>query len=444
MEEIFKAYDIRGVYPEEINETIMQRIGFAYASYLNKKNIVIGHDMRNSSPALSKAFSDGVRAFGSDVFDIGLSTTPMLYSAIIDGNYDGGAMITASHLEGQFNGVKLCRQKAIPLSGVDGLPEIKNIYTKTQNISGIKTGNIKQVDFLNRYLDKVSEFIKPVKPLKIVVDAGNGMGGLDTPKLFEKFPNCQFIPMYMNLDGNFPHHTPNPVIPENTAELQKRVIEEKADLGFAFDGDADRCGFVDGNGERVPADFIIPILSEYFLKYNPGATILYDLRSSKIVPEQITTLGGNPIITRVGHSFIKEKMREVNAIFAGELSGHYYYSEMGFIDSGILSMITMLNLLTINLSPLSKLVKGLNKYARLDETNFNVKDTKQLFAELEKTYSDAKKEHIDGLSVDYHNWWFNLRESNTEPVVRLVMGAANNTILEKEKTTLLKIINKYK
>lgn len=444
MEEIFKAYDIRGVYPEEINETIMEKIGFAYASYLNKKSIVIGHDMRNSSPALSKAFSDGVRAFGSDVFDIGLATTPMLYSAIIDGSYDGGAMITASHLEGQFNGVKLCRQKAIPLSGVDGLPEIKTIYTNTQKIPSGKTGDIKQLDFLNRYLEKVSEFIKPVEPLKIVVDAGNGMGGLDTPKLFEKFPNCQFIPMYMHLDGNFPHHTPNPSIPENTTELQKKVIEEKADLGFAFDGDADRCGFVDENGERVPADLIIPILSEYFLRNNPGATILYDLRSSKIVPERIKELGGNPVITRVGHSFIKEKMREVNAIFAGELSGHYYYSEMGYIDSGILSMITMLNLLTINPSPLSKLVQNLNKYARLEETNFHVKNSKLLFTQLETIYHSAKIEHLDGLSVEYSDWWFNLRESNTEPVVRLVMGAVNNSILEKEKAVLLNTINKYK
>jgi phosphomannomutase len=441
---IFKAYDIRGLYPDEIDEETMGRIGFAFARYLKKDRIVIGHDMRDSSPELNIAFSEGIRACGADVTDIKLATTPMLYSAIIDGAFDGGAMITASHLPAHYNGVKLCRDKAIPLSGADGLPEVETLFRETSHVRAGGKGRHHQMAFLNRYLEKLAGFVESPESRRIVVDAGNGMGGLDTPLLFQRFTNFQFIPMYMQPDGDFPHHVPNPALPENTAELQKRVIAEKADLGIAFDGDGDRCGFIDEKGQRVPADLVIAILAEYFLRRKPGATILYDLRASRTVPERIRELDGNPVKTRVGHSFIKEKMREVNAIFAGELSGHYYYQEMGVIDSGILSMIIMLNLLTVKREPLSRLGCRLQKYARLDETSFPVRDSRELFRTLEQAYRNGRIEHLDGLLVEYDVWWFNLRESHTEPVVRLVIEADDQSTLEREKVRLLGIIDQYK
>jgi phosphomannomutase len=440
---IFEAYDIRGTYPQEIDGEKARGIGLAFARYLDKKRVVIGHDMRDSSPELNQALSEGLRADGVEVTDIGLATTPMLYTAIIDGKFDGGVMVTASHLPAQYNGLKLCREKAIPLSEADGLPEVEALFRKTPTVPAAIDGQPRQLDFLGRYLEILVPFEETPEPLRIVADAGNGMGGLDTPHLFEHYPQYDFIPMYMQPDGDFPHHVPNPSIPENTAELQQRVVAEKADLGIAFDGDCDRCGFVDETGARVPADLVIAVLAEYFLKKTPGATVLYDLRASRAVPERIRQLGGNPVKTRVGHSFIKEKMREENAVFAGELSGHYYYREAGFIDSGILSMISMLNLLAQKKAPLSQLVHPLQKYAQSGEINLHVHDNQRLFQELESTYQDGQQEHLDGLSIEYPDWWFNLRESHTEPLVRLVIEADDQPRLQQEKTRLLKIISKY-
>jgi phosphomannomutase len=438
---IFEAYDIRGLYPEEINADIVKKIGFAFAQFLGKGQIVIGHDMREASLGLSSAFAEGATSFGTDVVDVGLSTTPMLYYAIVDGGYDGGAMITASHLPSQYNGIKLCREKAIPLSGEAGLPEVEELTGQIGELPP-EQGDYTRIDFLGHYVDKLTEFMEHPKPLKIVVDAGNGMGGLDTPRLFGRLPEYEFIPMYMEADGHFPNHVPNPVLPSTTEELQERVVAEQADLGIAFDGDCDRCGFVDENGERISADLIIAVLAEYFLQKEPGATILYDLRASRAVPERIAELGGKPVKTRVGHSFIKRKMREENAIFAGELSGHYYYRELGFIDSGILSMISMLNLLALKETPISQLVQPLSKYAQSGEINIQVSDKQKLLEVVEAAYSGGKQEHLDGLTVEYASWWFNLRESHTESVVRLVMEANNEATLQREQRKLLELINK--
>jgi len=440
---IFKAYDIRGTYPDEIDEDIVRAIGYAFAQYLTEEHIVVGHDMRDSSPSLNAAFTEGVLAYGTDVTDIGLATTPMLYSAIIDGGFDGGAMITASHLPAQYNGIKLCREKAIPLSGAQGLPDVERLYEAITGLPGEMAGLRHTTEFLDRYLDMLVPFVEHDDEVEIVIDAGNGMGGLDTPHLLDRLPHVQADRMYFEPDGEFPHHVPNPAEPENTAELQRRVVDAGAALGFAFDGDCDRCGFVDEHGERVPADLVIAILAEYFLARQPGATILYDLRSSRAVAERITELGGKPVKTRVGHSFIKEKMREVDATFAGELSGHYYYKEMGFIDSGILSMITMLELLIEKKAPLGTLVASLRKYAQSGEINIHVTDSAKLLDELESIYADGTVEHLDGLSVEYPTWWFNLRESNTEPVVRLVMEADDEPTLQKEKAKIMEIIGRY-
>jgi phosphomannomutase len=438
---IFKAYDIRGLYPDEIDEKIAARIGFAFARFLEGSHIVIGRDMRDSSLALSKAFADGVLSAGTDVYDVGMATTPMLYYAIIDGKFDGGAMISASHLGAQYNGIKLCRQQAIPLSGDSGLPEVERLTGQADELPA-KTGSHHALDFLESYVGALTQFLEDPRPFKIVVDAGNGMGGLDAPLFFDYFPEYKVVPMYMEIDGGFPNHVPNPAIAANTQALQQRVLAEGADVGVAFDGDGDRCGFIDEQGNRVPADLVIAVLAEYFLHKQPGATILYDLRASRVVPERIRELGGNPVMTRVGHSYIKQKMREVDGIFAGELSGHYYYQEMGTIDSGILSMISMLNVLALKDVPLSQIIRPLQKYARSGEINVEVQDAKQVFQALEETYADGEQTHLDGLTVTYPHWWFNLRESHTEPVVRLVVEAEDEETLQKEQDRLLSIIKK--
>jgi phosphomannomutase len=438
---IFKAYDVRGLYPTEINEETAERIGFAFSRFLMGSRIVIGRDMRDSSLALSKAFADGILSSGTDVYDVGMATTPMLYYAIIDGKFDGGAMISASHLGAQYNGIKLCRQQAIPLSADAGLPEVESLTGQVAKLP-VKTGHYHTFDFLERYIDALTQFLENPQPLKIVVDAGNGMGGLDTPLFFAHFPDYRVVPMYMEIDGGFPNHVPNPAMAANTRALQRRVMVEKADVGIAFDGDGDRCGFVDEQGNRVPADLVIAVLAEYFLHREPAATILYDLRASRVVPERIRELGGSPVITRVGHSYIKQKMREVNGVFAGELSGHYYYQEMGFIDSGILSMISMLNVLALKGIPLSHIIRPLQKYARSGEINVKVQDAKQVFRDLEGAYYDGQQMHLDGLTVVYPHWWFNLRESHTEPVVRLVVEAENEETLQREQGRLLTIIKK--
>jgi phosphomannomutase len=438
---IFKAYDIRGLYPDEISERTVEKIGFAFARFLKGSHIVIGRDMRDSSLALSLSFADGVLSAGTDVHDVGMATTPMLYYAIIDGKFDGGAMISASHLGAQYNGIKLCRQQAIPLSGDSGLPEVESLTSQVTELPS-KTGHYRTFDFLGRYVDTLARFLENPRPLKIVVDAGNGMGGLDAPLFFARFPDYQIVPMFMEIDGDFPNHVPNPAIAANTRALQQRVLAENADVGIAFDGDGDRCGFVDEQGNRVPADLVIAVLAEYFLHKRPGATILYDLRASRVVPERIRELGGNPVMTRVGHSYIKQKMREVDGIFAGELSGHYYYQEMGTIDSGILSMISMLNVLALKQVPLSQIIRPLQKYARSGEINVEVQDAKRVFRDLEEAYRDGEQTHLDGLTVTYPHWWFNLRKSHTEPVVRLVVEAENEEVLQGEQDRLLAIIKK--
>jgi len=442
MGNIFKAYDIRGLYPDELNEAIAGRIGAAFIHLLNARRIVVGRDMRLSSPTLTEAFIKGAIKAGAQVADLGMTTTPLLYYAINEGGFDGGAMVTASHLPAQFNGFKLCREKAIPLSGDHGLPALKRLVREgpSQASKDTPEGSLQEINILDSYLDKLSTFVHPPHPLKVAVDAGNGMAGLDVPVLFKRFPVWKFIPMYMDPDGRFPHHIPNPLLPATTRELQVMVLKKRSDIGVAFDGDADRCGFIDEKGKRIPEDLVTALIAGFLLVKNPGATILYDLRSSRIVPETITRLGGKAIRCRVGHAFIKAQMRKEDALFAGELSGHYYYRDMGFTDNGILSMIQMMNLLSLKRVPLSQLVKPLRKYYSSGEINMHVKYKDAVFAALEAKYKDAGKDYLDGLTVEYSDWWFNLRASNTEPVIRLNLEANDRKTMEEKRNEILKII----
>jgi phosphomannomutase len=441
---IFKAYDIRGSYPDELNEQMAQRIGAGFTDLLKAHRIVVGRDMRLSSPSLSQAFIEGAMTPGASVMDMGMVTTPMLYYAIIEGKFDGGAMVTASHLPREMNGFKLCREKAIPLSGDEGLPALESLVTERlpELPSQISPGSCRKIDFLNRYVDTLSTFVHNPKPLKIVVDAGNGMVGPEVQLLFQKVPVWQLIPMYMEPDGRFPHHVPNPLLKYTTRDLENTVVKERADVGVAFDGDADRCGFVDDRGERVPEDLVTALIGEFFLAKKAGITILYDLRSSRIVPETITRLKGRAVRCRVGHAFIKTKMREEDAWFAGELSGHYYYRDMGFADNAMLTMIHVLNFLSLKGQPLSDLIRPLKKYYSTGEVNLRVKDKEAVFALLESAYKDARKDHLDGLTVEYDSWWFNLRASNTEPLVRLNLEANESSIMEEKKGEVLELIGR--
>jgi len=442
MGDIFKAYDIRGSYPAELDESTAWEIGAAFVTLLNGRNIVLGRDMRLSSTALAKAFIKGTIDSGASVTDIGMVTTPMLYYAIIDGNFDSGAMVTASHLPAVINGFKLCQKNAIPLSGANGLPALEKLvreklFERSRNASA---GSYRKLNLLGRYVDKLSSFVHNPKPLRVVVDAGNGMSGQEVSALFKKFPTWDLIPMYMKPDGRFPHHVANPLIASTTVDLQKRVLKEKANIGVAFDGDADRCGFIDEKGERISEDLITALIAESFLAKNPGATILYDLRSSRVVSETISRLGGKPARCRVGHAFIKEQMRKENAVFAGELSGHYYYRDVGFTDNAIFTMIWMLNFLSLKNVPLSLLIEPLRKYRSTGEINMQIEDKESVFTSLEKFYGDATKDHLDGLTIQYESWWFNLRSSNTEPVIRLNMEADNLNVLDEKKKEVLRII----
>jgi phosphomannomutase len=439
---IFKAYDIRGSYPDELDEAMAKKIGAAFIQLLDAQRIVIGRDMRLSASTLAKAFIEGATFARASVTDIGMVTTPLLYYAIIEGRFGGGVMVTASHLPGGMNGLKLCREEAIPLSGDQGLPELERLVQAKPHVQGSHNagGSCEEVDMSERYVEKLSTFVHSPRPLKIVVDAGNGMAGPEVLGLCKRVPLWQLVPLYMEPDGKFPHHIANPLLPEATHDLQALVRRERADIGVAFDGDADRCGFIDEQGERIPEDLVTALIAEFLLTKEPGATILYDLRSSRVVPETISRLGGKAVRTRVGHAFIKATMREVNALFAGELSGHYYYRDMGFTDNGIFTMIQMLNFLSLKKMPLSKLIRPLQTYYATGEININVRDKDAVFAALEARYTDARKDYLDGLTIAYDTWWFNLRASNTEPLMRLNLEANDRTTEEEKKKEILETI----
>lgn len=442
MSGIFKAYDIRGSYPDELNEGIAKRIGEEFIRLLNAGRIVVGRDMRLSSFVLRQAFVEGAITAGASVMDLGMVTTPMLYYAIIAEKFDGGAMVTASHLPGGMNGFKLCRENAIPLSGERGLPALELLINQKLPRRQVRSPAVsyQEIDFLRNYVSKLNTFVHRPKPLKIVVDAGNGIAGPEVELLFKTVPAWELIPMYMEPDGHFPHHIPNPLLPDATSDLEAAVTRERADVGVVFDGDADRCGFIDEKGERVPEDLVTALISEFLLAKNPGATILYDLRSSRIVPEIISRFGGRAVRCRVGHAFIKTKMSEQQAEFAGELSGHYYYKEMGYTDNAMLTMILMLNYLSFKEQKLSDLVRPLSKYHSTGEINLQVRNKGAVFALLERNYRDAKKDHLDGLTVEYDSWWFNLRASNTEPVVRLNLEANKLIAMEQKKKEVMEYI----
>ncbi|MDP8217867.1 MAG: phosphomannomutase/phosphoglucomutase [Candidatus Theseobacter exili] len=441
---IFKAYDIRGVFGKDLDADDAYKIGLAIASVIGRKPIAAGHDMRESYKDLFPKLVDGLTDGGADVYDVGLIETPMFNFAAVHLNTNGCVMVTASHNPAQYNGFKLCRKDAIPVSYDTGIAEIERIvkHETVESLKAEKKGNVTEFDIKEAYADHVKSFIKKISPLKIAVDAGNGMAGMTVPLVTKDLP-LDIKPLFFKLDGSFPNHEANPLKPENLVDLQKKVLEENADFGVAFDGDADRVMFVDEKGDTISADLTGCLIAMEFLKNNPGEKILYDLRSSKILPEIVKEHGGISKMCRVGHAFIKRQLREENGIFASELSGHYYFRDNFFTDSALIAFFMIVNLVSSEKKPLSSLIKPLKKYYATGEINSRVSDPDSKMNEAEEAYGKGGTAyHLDGLSIDFGDWWFNIRKSNTEPVLRLNLEATSEKNMIHMRDDILKLIRR--
>lgn len=446
-EKIFKAYDIRGVYPVDINEEAVYKIGRAFVQFLGAKNIVVGCDIRESSPSLFAELKRGIIEAGANVYDLGIVTTPMLYHASGKLEVDGGIILTASHNPGEWNGLKLCRKNAVPVGENSGMLEVKKIVLENDFKEVEKKGEIIEKDIKSEYLDYFSSFMNlGEKKFKVVVDCANAMGILEL-EVYKRFAkNIELVAIYDNFDSSFPNHEANPLKTETLADLQKKVVEEKADLGIAYDGDADRVGFVNEKGEIIPMDITTALISKIILEKKPGATILYDLRSSMAVKEIIEENGGISKPCRVGHALIKKQMREMEAIFAGELSGHYYFLENFLAEAGSLPAIYLLNLMAKTGQTISEITKDAIRYYHSGEINSEVSDKDKIMETLKEKYADGEFNDLDGIKISFWNnekgsrWWFNVRPSNTEPVLRLNLEADNEKLMQEKRDAILEII----
>ena len=444
---IFKAYDIRGIVPEELNEQIAERVGMAFVKLLEEegicpKTVVASRDMRTSSLELFEALSKGIASMGVDVIDIGQSSTDMFYFVCGTLNLPGIA-ITASHNPKQYNGFKMIKQMPYAIGKGQGMERIQELAMSGDLASiGDKTGTITQKDVREEFIKKILSFIdvSRIKPLKVVIDCGNGMAGPYIEHL-EKFLPIKIIPMYFEPDGTFPNHPADPLEKANRAELEKRAVTEGGDLGIAFDGDVDRCFFIDDTGEFVSGDFLTAVLAERFLKKFPGGKIIYDLRASDVVPDTVEKLGGRPLINRVGHAYIKRRMIEEGAVFAGEVTGHYYFKNFFNADSGLIPALLILEMLSEENKKFSEILKPLReKYFISGEINSKVNDVKAMLQKIETIYKAGEIEKIDGISARFADWRFNVRGSNTEPLIRLNLEAKTKEKMEQKRDEVLQII----
>jgi phosphomannomutase len=443
---IFKAYDIRGLYSGEINETVAQAIGQGFAAYLKASRVGVSRDMRVSSPAIAAAFIHGVRMQGTDVVDYGMLPTDAMYFGVANDHLEGGAQITASHNPKQYNGIKMVRAEALPLSGDAGIGDIRDLIVEDRLPPPAATpGGLTSRDVVGPYVEKVMSFIDPaiIKPFNVVLDAGSGMAGLIAPRLFDRLP-CRTTRLCFQIDGTFPNHEANPLIEENRRDITEEVIRQKADIGIAWDGDADRCFFIDGSGEFISGDFITALLAEAFLlKYGPQ-TIIYDLRASHAVRDTVATYGGRALMNRVGHAFIKQRMRQEDGIFAGEVTGHYYFRDFYYADNGFIPALLILELMSKKNQSLRDLLQPFReRYFISGEINTKVAsmdDVPKKLAALEARYKDAEIARLDGTSIDYPDWHCNVRGSNTEPLLRLNLEAATPELMEKKRDEVLSVI----
>jgi phosphomannomutase len=444
--DIFKAYDIRGVYPHEFNETAAEQIGRAFVAHLGAHRIAVGRDMRLSSPALAEAFIAGALRQGADVVDYGLIGTDMLYCAVIQDDHDGGVEITASHNPKQYNGIKLVGRSAVPLSGDAGISDIRDmILGSAVPPPPPAPGARSEADILERYLPHVLSFIdlEAITPFRLVLDAGSGMAGVVAPRLFDGLP-CTTTRLCFDIDGTFPNHEANPLIEANRRDLVAAVVDTGADAGIAWDGDADRCFFVDGEGGFVPGDFVTALLAEAFLLKQPGATIVYDVRASHAVPDLVAERGGTALMNRVGHAFFKQRMRDVGAVFGGEVTGHYYFRENGFADNGFIPALLILELMSKRKATLAELLAPLRtRYFISGEINTHLESADMVAAKLDELaahYADGSQHRMDGLSVDYADWHFNVRPSNTEPLLRLNLEGSTPDLMAAKRDEVLALI----
>ncbi len=438
---VFKAYDVRGVYPTEMDEDGAYRIARAYADHFEPRAVAVGHDMRLSSPSVYAAVVDGVADAGSDVVQLGLVGTEMLYHAVSELELDGGICVTASHNPKQYTGMKIVRRGALPVGGDSGLAEIRARAEAGFGEIG-NHGAVRAEDVWPSFVEKVLSFVDvaAIRPLRVVVDAANGMAGVMLPPVLERLPQLDVVRCYFEPDGSFPNHEPNPLLPENREFIVAEVQEQSADLGVAYDGDADRCFFVDDAGEFVPGDFVTALLAEAVLAKEPGEKVIYDVRASWAVPETIERAGGTPLMNRVGHAFIKQRMRAEDAVFAGEVSAHYYFREFSQADTGVVPFLVLLELLSRSGTTLSRLLRPYReRFFLTGEINTPVADVPLKLQELKERYAaeGGRVSHLDGISIDFDDWHFNVRPSNTEPLLRLNLEALTESrMLEKREEVL--------
>ncbi len=441
---VFKAYDIRGIYPTELDEEGAYAIARAYVEVFEPRSVAVGHDMRVSSPAMAEAVIRGSSEGGSDVYDIGLVGTEMVYFAVGDRALDGGIAVTASHNPKEYTGMKIVRAGALPVGGDSGLLDIRDRALAGFDASGGQTpGRVRKEDVYPAFVNKVLSFIdvEAVKPLRVVIDAANGMAGAMLPPVLQRLP-VEARTFFFEADGTFPNHEPNPLLPENREFIVRKTLEEGADFGVAFDGDADRCFFVDDTGEFVPGDFVTALLAEAVLEKEPGAKIIYDVRASWAVPETIEAGGGVPLMNRVGHAFIKHRMREEDAAFGGEVSGHYYFRNFSQADSGVIPFLLMLELVSKRNRKLSEILDEFRgHYFITGELNTPVSDVGLKLQEVRERFGkEGHVSELDGISVDANDWHMNVRPSNTEPLLRLNLEARSRDLMEKKRDEVLEVI----
>ena len=441
---IFKAYDVRGRYPGELDEEGAHAIGRAYVEQFAPKAIAVGRDMRLSSPAMAVALIEGASGAGADVVDIGLVGTEMVYFAVGELGLDGGVMVTASHNPKDYTGMKIVRGGALPVGADSGLLDVRDRATSGARHRTGPVGTVSEHDIWPAYVERVLSFVDApaLRPLRVVVDAANGMAGAMLPPVLARLP-LDAVRCYFEPDGSFPNHEPNPLLPENREFIVAKTLEEGADFGVAFDGDADRCFFVDDTGEFVPGDFATALLAEGVLEQEPGAKVIYDVRASWAVPETIERAGGVPLVNRVGHAFIKHRMREEEAAFAGEVSGHYYFRDFTQADSGVIPFLLMAERVSKSGVKLSELLRPYREqYFITGELNRPVADVPLKLQELERRFGpEGAVSHLDGISIEAADWRFNVRPSNTEPLLRLNLEARSEELMERKRDDVLAVID---
>jgi phosphomannomutase len=438
----FKAYDVRGLYPSELDEAGAYAIGRAFVEQFEPARIAIGRDMRLSSPTMARAVREGAADGGADVLDIGMVGTEMLYFAVGELGLDGGIAVTASHNPKEYTGMKIVRRGALPVGGESGLNDIRDRARATRWRDATR-GEIREEDIWAGFVERVLSFVdvESLRPLRVVIDAANGMAGAMLPPVLERLPMLDVVRYYFEPDGSFPNHEPNPLLPENRELIISKTTAEGADFGVAYDGDADRCFFVDDAGNFVPGDFTTALFAESILAKEPGGKVIYDVRASWAVPEAIENAGGIPLMNRVGHAYIKQRMREEDAVFAGEVSAHYYFRDFTQADSGVVPFLLMCDLISKR-GKLSDVLEPLRaRYFITGEINTPVADVPAKLQELEERFgAKGRVSQLDGLSVEFDDWHFNVRPSNTEPLLRLNLEARSQELMERKRDEVVGVI----